>query len=173
MSDPTFLPAISFRPFGEDNLPRLVGWLRAPHVAAWWQRMTPAEIEAKYQPRLRGETSVRVYAVLAGSEPIGMVQAAPVQGSPGACNIDVLIGEAAWTGVGLGPHILDDFTTNEVFGRLGFSTCLADPAAGNRRSIRAFEKAGFTRVRSAEIDGQTISLMVRERHPRASERVRE
>lgn len=152
-------------PFVESDLPRLVTWLAAPHVAAWWRPATPAEIEAKYLPRLRGETNVCVYAILLNSEPIGMVQAAPREDAEGAhaCNIDLLIGEAEFAGVGLGPQIIDAFTANEVFGRLGFATCFADPASDNRRSIRAFGKAGFKQLRSVEVDGQTFSLMVRKR----------
>jgi aminoglycoside 6'-N-acetyltransferase len=136
-----------------------------PHVAAWWKPATPAEIAAKYLPRLRGETSVRVYAILLDAKPIGMVQAAPLEGagSADACTIDLLIGDPTLTGAGLGPQIIDAFVTDELFGRLGFTACFADPAEHNWRSVRAFERAGFTRLRSMDTDGQTLSLMARER----------
>ena len=126
--------------------------------------MTPAEIEAKYLPRLRGETTTRVHGILLDAEAVGMVQATPLEsgGGAGACSIDLLIGDAALIGIGLGPRIIDAFATGEVFGRLGFARCLADPAEGNQRSVRAFEKAGFTR-RSGEVAGRTVSLMVRVR----------
>ncbi len=154
---------IGFRLLGEGDLPRLVTWLRAPHVSAWWHPMTPAEIAAKYLPRLRGETATRVHAILLDAEPIGMLQATPVEGGEAdTCSIDLLIGDADLVGIGLGPRIIDAFAVGEVFGRLGFASCLADPADGNLRSVRAFEKAGFTR-RSVEVAGQVISLMARER----------
>lgn len=158
------LPAIGFEFLGEDKLPRLMAWLQAPHVAAWWNLETPAEIEAKYLPRLRGETDVRVYTVLLNSKPIGMVQVAPTsEADANACNIDFLIGDPTLTGIGLGPQIIDAFVTSEVFRNLGFATCLADPDDRNGRSVRAFEKAGFAKLRSVQSSGRTNSLMVRER----------
>ena len=152
---------ISFQLFREDDLSRLLTWLSAPHVAAWWKSSTSAEIRAKYLPRLRGETAVRVYAILLNSEPVGMVQAYPVDGEAGAdaCGIDLLIGGHSLTGRGLGSQIIGEFVRNEVFGRLGFSVCVADPDATNQRSVRAFEKAGFVHRRFAEADGVTANIM--------------
>jgi aminoglycoside 6'-N-acetyltransferase len=169
MIAPAPLPEIGFRPLGEAELPRLVTWLNAPHVAEWWGTPTQAEIEAKYLPRLRGETGTRVYTILLESTPIGMVQATPAQraGGADACTIDILIGEPTLVGVGLGPRIIDAFMTREVFGSLGMTACFADPVEANRRSVRAFEKAGFQRLRTFEAGGQTVTLMIRERGPDA------
>ena len=150
---------ISFQLFREDDLPRLLTWLSAPHVAAWWKPSTSAEIRAKYLPRLRGETVVRVYAILLKSKPVGIVQAYPVDGGAGAdaCGIDLLIGNHSLIGRGLGSRIIEEFVRNEVFGRLSFSICVADPEATNQRSVRAFEKAGFVHRRFVEADGVTAN----------------
>ncbi|MGI4802107.1 MAG: GNAT family N-acetyltransferase [Janthinobacterium lividum] len=155
---------ISFQPFREDDLPRLLTWLSAPHVAAWWKPSASTEIRAKYLPRLRGETVVQVYAILLNLEPVGMVQVHPVDGdaSADACGIDLLIGNYSLISRGLGSQIIGEFVRNEVFGRLGFSVCVADPDATNQRSVRAFEKAGFVHRRFAEADGVTANIMSRQ-----------
>ena len=113
---------------------------------------------------MRGETVIRVYAILLNSEPVGIVQAYPVDGEAeaDACGIDLLIGDHSLIGRGLGSRIIGEFVRDEVFGRLGFSVCVADPDATNQRSVRAFEKAGFVHRRFAEADGVTANIMSRE-----------
>ncbi len=152
---------ISFQLFRENDLPLLLTWLNTPHVAAWWKPSTSAEIRTKYLPRLRGETVVRVYAILLNSEPVGIVQLCPVDGEAGAdaCGIDLLIGDYSLIGCGLGSRIIGEFVRHEVFRRLGLSIRVADPDATNQRSVRAFEKAGFVHRRFTEADGATTKIM--------------
>ena len=89
-----------------------------------------------------------MFAIFADGVPIGMIQASPAEprhaAGPGACGIDLLIGVASAIGRGLGPRVIDAFVLADLFGRGGFSACLADPHENNVRSIRAFEKAGFS-----------------------------
>lgn len=89
-----------------------------------------------------------MFAILADATPIGMAQISPAgeqhAAGPDACSIDLLIGDVSLTNSGLGPRVIDTFVKVEVFGQRNFSVCLADPQEDNRRSIRAFEKAGFT-----------------------------
>ncbi len=62
----------------------------------------------------------------------------------------------------------DAFVAAEVFGRRGFRMCIADPHRDNRRSIRTFEKAGFTLRRRFQQDNQVFVLLTRcrsERNP--------
>ena len=157
---------VAFRLMQEDELPRLIAWLRASHVAPWWQRSATADAIARtYVPRLRGKTEVRVYTLLADNVPVGMIQAAPPEARhatiKAACSIDFLIGEAGLIGRGLGARALDAFVTEEVFGELGLSTCLADPDATNHRSIRALARAGFSQVDRFNHGDRTFILMAR------------
>jgi aminoglycoside 6'-N-acetyltransferase len=108
-----------------------------------------------------------MYALLSDDHPIGMIQASPADPQLGfswdAWGIDLLIGETAMLGQGYGARAIDDFVTAELFGRHSCSLCLADPHAENRRSIRAFEKAGFRSHRRFEADGEPYVLMIRNR----------
>jgi aminoglycoside 6'-N-acetyltransferase len=160
------LPLVSFRPFREEDFPQLLAWFRAPHVARWWPVPDADDaVAAKYLPRIRGEVDARISVILAEGTPIGMIQTSPADqqhaAGPDACSVDLLIGEEGSIGAGLGPRVIDTFVTAEVFGRLGFSICLADPSADNQRSIRAFEKAGFTLRRRFLQDDQALLLMAR------------
>jgi RimJ/RimL family protein N-acetyltransferase len=162
------LTSISFRPFREEDFPQLLTWFRAPHVARWWPVPDSADaVAAKYLPRIRGEEDIRLSAILVDGAPIGMIQTSPADqqhaAGLGACNIDLLIGEEASIGAGLGPLAIEAFVTAEVFGRLGFSVCLADPHEDNQRSVRAFEKAGFTRRSRFLQDNQAFLLLSRHR----------
>ena len=66
---------------------------------------------------------------------------------------DLLIGEEAQVGRGLGPEILRAF----LAGRPGSDVALVDEESP--RSWRAFEKAGFRHVRDVEEDGLPHRLM--------------
>jgi aminoglycoside 6'-N-acetyltransferase len=167
------LPGVTFRLMQEDEWPRLLAWFRAPHVAPWWRPSARADdLAQKYLPRLRGQTDMRVYTLLADDAPAGMIQAAPPDArhdaGAAACSIDFLIGEASLTGRGVGPRALDAFVTGEVFGRVGVSTCLADPDVMNRRSIRALEKAGFVQADRFSAGDRTFVLMARHKPANAS-----
>ena len=82
-----------------------------------------------------------------------------VQVGDGVAGIDLLIGEADLVGQGLGPRILAEFARDVVFARAERTACVATVEELNRRSWRAFEKAGFCHVRDVEEDGLPCRLM--------------
>jgi aminoglycoside 6'-N-acetyltransferase len=82
--------------------------------------------------------------------------------------VDLLIGEDELAGRGLGPRILEAFVNDLVFARAGTHACIATVEEPNRRSWRAFEKAGFRRVRDVEEDGRPHRLMRLDRHVRGA-----
>jgi RimJ/RimL family protein N-acetyltransferase len=158
--------SISFRPLVEPDLDLLLGWFRQPHVGEWWPTpSSEAEVFEEYLPKIRGEKDARMLAILADGYPIGMIQ----HWSPdpaelcGAfdCGIDLLIGDPSMIGRGLGSSVIDAFVVGEVFGRLGLSSCVADPHESNARSIRAFEKEGFQRHGAFRANGQKFLILVR------------
>ena len=63
--------------------------------------------------------------------------------------VDLLIGEEDLIGRGLGPQILARFASEVVTA----SAVVATVEEENRRSWRAFEKAGFRHVRDVEENG--------------------
>jgi len=155
---------ISFRPLREEDFLPLLAWFRARHVARWWPvPESDAAVAAKYLPRIRGEEAIYMYAILLDAVPIGIAQISPVDEQhgviPGACSLDLLIGDTDFINLGLGARVIDAFVRAEIFGHRGFSICLADPHEDNRRSVRAFEKAGFERRRRFQQEGQTFLLL--------------
>jgi aminoglycoside 6'-N-acetyltransferase len=141
---------ISFRPLGPDDLPLLRDWLARPHVARWWVGSTAED----YLPALEGREPVRHFAILLDGREIGLVETylvadhpewdAVVGGGPGVAGLDLFIADEELTGRGLGPQILRRFLAEVVFADPAVAACVAAPSIRNGRSLRAFEKAGFT-----------------------------
>ena len=105
--------------------------------------------------------------ILVGDIAVGMIQVSPADPrhavGPDACAIDLLIGDPRWIGRGLGPQVIDQFVTLEIFARSDLATCVADPHEENTRSIRAFEKAGFVSRSRFQEAGEPFVLMSRSR----------
>jgi aminoglycoside 6'-N-acetyltransferase len=82
-----------------------------------------------------------------------------VQVGDDVAGIDLLIGEPNLVGRGLGPRVLSRFAHEVVFGDPEINAVVATVEEPNRRSWRAFEKAGFRHVRDVEEDGLPHRLM--------------
>jgi aminoglycoside 6'-N-acetyltransferase len=77
-----------------------------------------------------------------------------VQVGKGVAGVDLMIGEEELIGRGLGPQILSAFAC-----LVAAPSIVATVEEPNRRSWRAFEKAGFRHVRDVEEDGVPHRLM--------------
>jgi len=156
---------IEFRPIEARDVGLLHEWLQRDHVKRWWRDdQTYEEVVAHYLPG--GEEH---YVIVLDARPVGMIQtylvadypewAAVVGSESGLAGVDLLIGEEGLTGVGLGPRVLEQFARDVIFARPETTACVATVEEGNRRSWRAFEKAGFAHVRDVEEDGLPHRLM--------------
>jgi aminoglycoside 6'-N-acetyltransferase len=155
---------IEFRPLTEDDLPLVEQWLRREHVARWWRDEIDESI-AEYRAALEGREPTDHYLIVGDGQPVGMIQtylAADypeweeiVQVGPGVAGVDIMIGEEELIGRGLGPQILAAFVRDFVKAPAVVATVEEE----NRRSWRAFEKAGFRHVRDVEEDGLPHRLM--------------
>jgi aminoglycoside 6'-N-acetyltransferase len=162
---------IAFEPLRREDLPLLAEWLRRPHVREWWRE--PAESLAHYEDALAGRDPTDNFLLLVDGRPVGMIKTylvsdypeweSVVQVGEGVAGIDLLIGEAEHLGHGLGPEVLERFTREVVFARAETQACVASIAEPNRRSWRAFEKAGFRYERDVEEEGKPHRLMRLER----------
>ncbi|HET7567568.1 MAG TPA: GNAT family N-acetyltransferase [Gaiellaceae bacterium] len=168
---------IAFRPLREDDLPQLHEWLQREHVRRWWG-WEVGDLErtrAHYLPAIRGEEPTDLYVLVVDGRDVGMLQTylavdypeweAVVQVGPGVSGVDVMIGEEELVGLGLGPRVLAAFVRDCVRG----DAAVATVEEGNRRSWRAFEKAGFAHVRDVLEDGKPHRLLRFDR-PRQSRR---
>ena len=102
----------------EEDLPRIDGWLRQPHVARWWTPDTTAEAElAKYRLRIGPDalTDTIMLTVMQDGLPIGWCQwyrwadypdeETAMGALDGEAGMDYAIGEPAWVGrVGPAPN---------------------------------------------------------------------
>ena len=159
---------IEFPPLQSEDLPQVGEWLRREHVAQWW-RDDIGESIAEYRRALEGREPTDHYLIQVDGRPVGMIQTYLVSDYPewedvvqvgaGVAGIDLMIGEAGLIGVGLGPRVLAQFAHDVVFARTDVNAVVATVEEANRRSWRAFEKAGFRHVRDVEEDGLPHRLM--------------
>lgn len=149
-------------------MPLVERWLGEEHVAPWWREPIEEAIEKRWAG-IEGRRPTQQFAILADGRPVGMIQtylvddhpewAELVQVGPHAAGVDLMIGEPDLVGRGLGAQVLADFARDVVFADPGVLAVVATVEEPNRRSWRAFEKAGFRHVRDVEEDGLPHRLM--------------
>jgi len=159
---------IEFEPLRKEHLSLLREWLARPHVRLWWRDSIDESIR-EYEHAIDGLDPTDHYLIVLDGGPVGMVETylvsdhpdweAIVQVGEGVAGVDLLIGEEGLIGRGLGPQVLEAFTREVVFGRRATHACVAAVEEANRRSWRAFEKAGFRYVRDIEEEGRPHRLM--------------
>lgn len=167
------LRSISFTALSEADLPLLCRWLNNPAVSRWigGHPRSPAEIYAKYLPRIRGETPTRCFLIRIRGTPIGHIQTYRIAGYPeyeaqvglrGELDgVDLFIGEDDARHRGLGAIILRRFLADHVFAGAAATGCVISPDPNNRVAIRAYQKAGFSPVRMIRTStGQELLMYV-------------
>jgi aminoglycoside 6'-N-acetyltransferase len=160
----------TFRPLRHDDLATLSTFMAAPHVERWWREdPSPEAVRRRYGPSIDGTDPTEVFVVEFAGEPIGLVQrfrladepswaaslarALPPDAGPDrTAGIDYLIGVADLIGRGLGPRLIDAFTTDTFARWPEVDTVSVAVLEENRRSWRALEKAGYRRIFKGEID---------------------
>lgn len=163
--------AISFRPLARSDFARLQQWLSSRHVFAWWREpFTPVEIERKFGPRVDGTEPTRVFVIEYRKEPIGFIQwyrwsdylehAGQLGAERSSAGIDLAIGESKMVGVGVGPAVIGEFLRTVVSHEQGITSVVTDPEEHNRRSVRAFEKAGFVPVNRVQLKEENFTRLV-------------
>jgi aminoglycoside 6'-N-acetyltransferase len=161
---------VQFRPLQAADLPLLHVWLQREHVRRWWRdSRTLDETVAHYLPAIRGEEPTDHYVIVVDGRDVGMIETYLVSDHPewesivevgqGVAGVDLLIGEEDLVGHGLGPAVLRAFARDQV--RAPVVVAAVDQE--NRRSWRAFEKAGFIYSRDVEEEGRPHRLMRLER----------
>ncbi len=174
---------IAFRSLTHDDLPLLHRWLNKPHVQAWYRR-GPANLQYvidKYGKHIDGRLATFCYLILYDAQPIGYIQTYRIADYPNyhrqigcgdtAAGVDLLIGERAFVGRGLGSLVIRRFVNEVVFTRLPVDSIVTGPHPGNTASIRAFEKAGFhhlkTILNTDDNQPEHLMLLAKEEMPHA------
>jgi aminoglycoside 6'-N-acetyltransferase len=156
----------AFRPMSAADLPLVRRWLKAPHVAEWWG-------DPDQQFALVGEDldhpAMDQFVVTFDDRPFAYLQCYDPQAWPehgfgalpnGARGIDQFIGESDMIDRGHGHRLICSFVDDLL--AAGTPRVVTDPAPGNARAIRAYQKAGFEKSRVVTTpDGEAL-LMVRD-----------
>ena len=156
--------AYVFRPMTTADLPLIRHWLALPHVREWWG--DPAEQYALVSGDL-DEPAMDQFIVSIGGNDFGYLQCYDLtawnsgfgEQPKGTRGIDLFIGEPGMIERGHGSGLIRAF----VDGRLaqGAPRMVTDPDPENPRAIRAYEKAGFEKVRLVDTPDGIALLMVR------------
>jgi aminoglycoside 6'-N-acetyltransferase len=159
---------IAFPPLREEDMGLVERWLREEHVALWWREPAEVVIEKRIAG-IEGRRPTRQFLIVVGGRPAGFIQTYLVSDHPGwdeivqvgtgVAGVDLMIGEPDLVGRGLGPEVLAAFARDVVFADPATVAVVATVEERNRRSWRAFEKAGFRYVRDVEENGLPHRLM--------------
>ena len=162
---------IEFEPVRREHLARVREWLGREHVRRWWH--DPDRSLGHVEDALSGSDATVYYLIVVDGRPVGLIQTYLVADYPeweavvgpgaGVAGVDLLIGEEGAIGRGLGPRALAQFAREIVFARPETGALVATVEEANRRSWRAFEKAGFRHVEDVEEEGLRHRLMRLER----------
>ena len=159
----TALPYV-FRPMTTADLPIIRHWLALPHVREWWG--DPAEQYALVSGDL-DEPAMDQFIVSIGGSDFGYLQCYDLtawnsgfgEQPNGTRGIDLFIGEPGMIERGHGSGLIRSFVDDRL--AEGLPRMVTDPDPENPRAIRAYEKAGFEKVRLVDTPDGTALLMVR------------
>ncbi len=143
----------AMRPMTRGDLTEVGRWIRAPHVARWWDgRDQPDQVAKDFGPGIDGEEPTRYWIWEVNGRSVGFSQDyricdhpefALLCGSPAAIGFDYAIGEAAFAGRGLGTSLLWVYLRDIVAPAYADSDELfAAPDHRNLASLRVLAKLG-------------------------------
>ena len=157
-------PPYVFHPMTTDDLPLVKRWLAEPHVVQWWGD-TYQQFEL-----VSGDLGVEAmdqFIVAIDDRPFGYIQCYDPEVWPdnglgkhpsGTRGIDQFIGEPGMIGCGHGSGFIRQFTDALL---PGIPRIVTDPDPANTRAVRAYEKAGFEKVKMVDTPDGPALLMVR------------
>jgi aminoglycoside 6'-N-acetyltransferase len=151
---------IAIRPMRDEDADyrAMARWLTDERVLEWiYGRDDPWPLKRlvpKYRPRVLGADPVRPCIIEQRGAAVGYIQYYPVtdaagfelEDATGTWALDMWIGEPELWSTGVGSAALG-LVAGYLFEREGAERCLIDPRVENPRAVRAYEKAGFAKVK--------------------------
>jgi len=158
------VPHYQFRPMSAGDLPLVQDWLARPHVAAWWHDSDDFEFVSGDL----GHPDLAQFVVTMGERPLGYLQCYRIGDwndgfgpqPNGTRGIDQFIAEPEMLGRGHGSAFIRAFVEGLL--NTGTPRFVIDSSPANPRAIRAYEKAGFQRIREVDTPDGRALLMVRD-----------
>ncbi|WP_395294159.1 GNAT family N-acetyltransferase [Kitasatospora hibisci] len=155
------------------DLELLAGWMNDPETAAFWELAGPtAATERHVRGQLDGDgRSAPCLGLLDGTPmsywEVYRADLDPLAGyypaRPQDTGVHLLLGPADHRGRGLGAILIAALADRILRERPGCERVVAEPDVRNRRSVRAFERAGFRPAAELDLPGKRAALMVRDR----------
>jgi aminoglycoside 6'-N-acetyltransferase len=146
----------------DDDFALIVRWRAEPHVHEWWDPDDPAPdmdtVRSHYGPRARADDRTIACIIELGGTPVGYLQfyrwlawsdeaaALEVDADEDTFGIDIFIGEPGVVGRGVGTRAVS-LICDHLERDLGASAVALTTETANVRAQRAYEKAGFRKVR--------------------------
>jgi RimJ/RimL family protein N-acetyltransferase len=172
MTNHSTAAGIGFRRLEMSDLPLMFRWLNQPEVKRWYDdpSETLADVEAYFGPSITGAEPTQPFLIVLDDQPIGYIQTYRPKDYPdywsnqnlpdGAAGIDLFIGENDVRHRGLGAPIIRAFIAQILALDPTVTEIIIDPDPVNAVAIRAYEKAGFTRLREIGPPGHCESALL-------------
>jgi aminoglycoside 6'-N-acetyltransferase len=166
---------ITFKLLTEDDFTLLHAWMNLDFVQRWYgkRKFVYDDVEKEYSMRIKQDTPVEGYIVQYNGYSIGYAQYYPIHDYPnyaacvdvptGTFGIDIFIGDKQYVHQQLGSSVIDLFLKQVVFSVKGCTSCVVGTEADNPSAIRAYEKAGFSYLKTVQCRGQETPEYLMER----------
>lgn len=147
-------------------------WMNDPEVARFWELPLPAQQIEAYLREQRASSHSTPYLGCLDGTPMSYWElyradldplAAHYPARPRDAGVHLLLGPAEHRGRGLGARLLRAVSDWQLSAEPYAERVVAEPDVRNVRSVRAFERAGFRRVRDLDLPDKRAAFMVRER----------
>ena len=167
---PAVPPVVRLTPFAAGDGPLLARWLGQEHVRRWWGDPAAVERElaaigARACRTVIEADGARVGLLVWGPPTRAELDEAGLAEVPeSVVDIDVMIGEPAAVGRGIGTEALRQLAARALADP-AVPYLIAATAAGNDASLRAFVKAGFAVARTFDDPASGPCLLLRRDRP--------
>ena len=154
-----------FRPMSSEDLPMVRRWLETPHVAQWWHdpdtqfTLVSEDLDHPAMDQFVVTADDRPFAYLQCYDPTAWSDNGLGTHPPGTRGIDQFIGEPDMVDRGHGSALIRSFVDGLL--KTGTPRVVTDPDPKNIRAVRAYEKAGFQKIRLVDTPDGRALLMVR------------
>ena len=154
-----------FRPMSSEDLPMVRRWLETPHVAQWWHdpdtqfTLVSEDLDHPAMDQFVVTADDRPFACLQCYDPTAWSDNGLGTHPQGTRGIDQFIGEPDMIDRGHGSALIRSFVDDLL--KMGTPRVVTDPDPANLRAVRAYEKAGFQKVRLVDTPDGRALLMVR------------
>ena len=154
-----------FRPMSSEDLPMVRRWLETPHVAQWWHdpdtqfTLVSEDLDHPAMDQFVVTADDRPFAYLQCYDPTEWSDNGLGTQPQGTRGIDQFIGEPDMIDRGHGSALIRSFVDDLL--KMGTPRVVTDPDPANLRAVRAYEKAGFQKVRLVDTPDGRALLMVR------------